>query len=69
MINLPAPPVTYSRSIEAERNRLLELADLHNVKHDSDMEFVNNKLVIRAADGSRWEVKVSPAGVLSTVAL
>jgi hypothetical protein len=64
-MTLPTPPDRYDRSIESERNRVLELADIHNLKRNSDIDIpLPTRVFMRSPNGSRWQISVSNAGAL-----
>ncbi len=66
---LPKPPDRYDAMIETERNRILVAADAKNLKHGQDVNLLSERLILAASDGSKWQVKVSTSGVLSTVSV
>jgi hypothetical protein len=48
--------------------RILELADKNNVKQNGTFEVgAGGRLILRDANGGRWQLVVSTSGVLSTV--
>lgn len=65
-MKLAKPTDRYDRGYEDKRNRDLEAADRDNVKRDADIEMVNGKVILRSANGTRYYLVVSNAGVLST---
>lgn len=68
-MKLPQQPLIYSRGVEQERNRSLELADKQNFKRNQDVELVDNRLILRSPDGTRWSITVDNAGVISATAI
>lgn len=69
-MNLGTVPVRYDAAYEAQRNRELETEDLRNLKRQTDIELVPGaKLILRASDSSRWQITVSPAGVVGATKL
>lgn len=64
-MNLPAPSPDYNAANEAAARRTLEQEDRRNRKIGADVEITREKLILRSPDGSRWNVTVSDAGVLS----
>ena len=57
----------YDRIIQVSNNRALEEADHTNFKHFQDVDLVNNeRFILKSANGTRYQVVVSDAGVLST---
>lgn len=69
-MRLPLPPGSYSSVIESLRNQSIEQADAMNLKRNQDVELGDGqKLILRSANGTRYEIVVSDAGVLSTAAV
>lgn len=69
-MRLPLPSDTYSVVIESLRNQSIEQADAMNLKRNRDVELGDGqKLILRSANGTRYEIVVSDAGVLSTAAV
>lgn len=69
-MRLPLPSDTYSVVIESLRNQSIEQADAMNLKRNQDVELGDGqKLILRSANGTRYEIVVSDAGVLSTAAV
>ena len=57
----------YDRMIQVSNNTALEEADHTNFKHFQDVDLANNeRLILKSANGTRYQVVVSDAGVLST---
>jgi hypothetical protein len=66
-LRLPEPREEYDRQAEIFNNIAQEEADRSNFKHFVDIDLANNeRLIIRSADGTRWIVTVSDAGVVGT---
>ena len=66
-LRLSEPPSDYDREQETNRNIELESADRSNFKHFEDVDLANDeRLIIRSADGTRWIMTVSDAGVVGT---
>ena len=66
-LTLAPPPDEYDRSLEMSNNRALEESDHTNFKHFQDVDLANNeRLILVSANGTRYQVVVSDAGVLST---
>ena len=64
---LPEPRREYDRQALIFNNIAMEEADRSNFKHFEDVDLANNeRLIIRSADGTRWIVTVSDAGVVGT---
>lgn len=68
-MKLSMPPFAYSPRYMIESNRAIERADDENVKLGRDYEVGQGRVILRASDGTRWALTVSPAGVLGTTAL
>lgn len=69
-MNLPMPAFQYDAGIESLRNQSLEQADLMNLKRNQDIEIVSDqRIILRSANGTRYKIVVSDAGVLSTSAI
>jgi hypothetical protein len=70
MMNLQPPPPAYSPADQAVLRDMLQAADQENRKRRADVDLSNGeRLILKAADGGRWSVTVSDAGVLSATAL
>ena len=66
-LRLSPPEANYDQEQETDRNLSLENADRSNFKHFEDVDLANNeRLIIRSADGTRWIITVSDAGVVGT---
>jgi len=66
-LHLPEPREEYDRQALIFNNVAMEEADRSNFKHFVDIDLANNeRLIIRSADGTRWIVTVSDAGVVGT---
>jgi hypothetical protein len=66
-LHLPEPREEYDRQALIFNNIAMEEADRSNFKHFEDVDLANNeRLIIRSADGTRWIVTVSDAGVVGT---
>ena len=68
-MKLPVPPSRYDFGYEQQRNSTLEMMDGLNVKRGVDIELVNERLILRSPNGTRWSVTVSDAGILGVTAL
>jgi len=69
-VNLQPPPLDYDATIEIERNREIESADLLNRKKRQDLEISSSeRLILSSPNGSRFSLTVSNSGVLSATAL
>jgi|TARA_R110000824_G_scaffold13070_2_gene57026 hypothetical protein len=56
--------------IETLRNQTIEQADLINQKINQDVEIADGqRLIVRSANGSRFKIVVSDAGVLSATSI
>ena len=66
-LHLPEPRPDYDRQAEIFKNIAMEEADRSNFKHFEDVDLANNeRLIIMSADGTRWIITVSDAGVVGT---
>ena len=66
-LSLPEPRPDYDRQAEIFKNIAQEEADRSNFKHFVDVDLANNeRLIIPSADGTRWIITVSDAGVVGT---
>lgn len=69
-MKLPTPPLQYNPVIEAQRNQLLEQADIQNHKRLADLEIVApQRLILRSPNGTRYVISVDNSGTLSATAL
>jgi hypothetical protein len=67
---LSPPPPGYDRQQETVRNLSLEDADRSNFKHFEDVDLANSeRLILVSANGTRYSVTVTDAGVLGTTAV
>lgn len=68
-MKLPLPQGQYSRAIEVERNRQIEMADMQNHKRNQDVEIGLARLILTSPNGSRYSITVDNAGVISATAI
>ena len=69
-LRLAEPRDEYSRESMIFANVALERADRSNFKHFEDVDLANNeRLILVSANGTRYSVTVSDAGVLGTTAI
>lgn len=69
-MRLPVPSIEYTPSVENMRNQTIENADALNYKVNKDVEITGDqRLIIKSADGSRFKIVVSDAGVLSATSI
>ena len=68
-MRLPQPGQRFEPAREAQRNRILEDADRRNLKTDTDTVMAGGRIILVAPDGSKWALKVSNSGILSTEAV
>ena len=67
---LPEPRREYDRQALIFNNIAMEEADRSNFKHFVDIDLANNeRLILVSADGTRYSVTVTDAGVLGTTAI
>lgn len=67
-LRLPLPSAAYDTQLESETNLMIEEADRQNHKRGRDMEVgaAGERLILTSANGTRYQIVVSDAGVLST---
>lgn len=65
MKKLPVPADEITRQAYA----LIERMDQQNFKRGQDMDIANTRLILTSPNGTRYQVVVSNAGALSTVAV
>jgi len=69
-MKLPNPPGQYTQSFEAQRNAFIEQMDQQTFKRQADVEIVSpQRLILRSANGSKWQLTVSNLGVLVVTAI
>ena len=69
-LHLPEPRPDYDRQAEIFKNIAMEEADRSNFKHFEDVDLANNeRLILVSANGTRYSVTVTDAGVLGTTAI
>ena len=69
-LRLSPPDAEYDREQETARNLSLESADRSNFKHFEDVDLANSeRLILVSANGTRYSVTVTDAGVLGTTAV
>ena len=69
-MRLPLPSRDYNFQIETLRNQAIEQADLINQKINRDVEIADGqRLIVRSANGSRFKIVVSDAGVISATSI
>ena len=69
-LHLPEPRPDYDRQAEIFKNSAMEEADRSNVKHFEDVDLANNeRLILVSANGTRYSVTVTDAGVLGTTSI
>ena len=69
-LRLPEPRPGYDRQAAIFNNIALEEADRSNFKHFEDVDLANNeRLILVSANGTRYSVTVTDAGVLGTTAI
>ena len=67
-MKLSRPLREYDQSQLATNNFTLEQADRNNHKKDQDIEVGSASVILTSANGTRYKLEVSDAGVLSTSA-
>jgi hypothetical protein len=69
-LRLPEPQAGYDRQAEIFNNIAMEEADRSNFKRFEDVDLANNeRLILVSANGTRYSVTVTDAGVLGTTAI
>lgn len=68
-MKLPIPQGQYSRAVEVDRNRVLEMADMQNHKKGRDVEIGQARLILTSPNGTRYSITVDNAGVISATAI
>jgi hypothetical protein len=69
-LTLPEPRREYDRQALIFNNIAMEEADRSNFKHFEDVDLANNeRLILVSANGTRYSVTVTDAGVLGTTAI
>ena len=69
-LRLSPPETDYDQAQETDRNLSLENADRSNFKHFEDVDLANNeRLILVSANGTRYSVTVTDAGVLGTTSI
>lgn len=68
-MRLPIPQGQYSRVVEVDRNRALEMADAMNHKRNRDVEIGQARLILTSPNGTRYSITVDNAGVISATAI
>ena len=69
-LRLSPPGAGYDQERETARNLSIESADRSNFKHFEDIDLANNeRLILVSANGTRYSVTVTDAGVLGTTAI
>ena len=70
-LRLPIPKPQYDQGSATERNLALEQADSQNHKRGRDLEVgaQGERLILTSSGGTRYQILVSDAGVLSTSAV
>lgn len=70
-LRLPVPQIQYDQGSATEGNLALEQADNQNHKRGRDLEVGarGERLILTSSGGTRYELAVSDAGVLSTSAV
>jgi hypothetical protein len=66
---LPKPPGAYASDFFDRVFNILARADDKSVKRDQDIEVGLNRIILTSANGTRYALVVSNAGVLSTSAV
>jgi hypothetical protein len=68
-MKLPNPPAQYDAMTERQRNQMLERTDAGNHKRGADIELgLNERIILRSPNGTRYILTVSNAGALEITA-
>jgi hypothetical protein len=68
-MKLARPADQYSVSDQAQTRSLIERSDEQNYKNFKDVELVDNRVILRSPNGTRYYLKVDNAGNLSASAV
>lgn len=70
-LRLPRPEPAYDSDAASEMNLAIEQADKQNHKRGRDVEVgaLGERLILTSSGGTRYQILVSDAGVLSTSAV
>ena len=70
-LRLPRPEPAYDSDVASEINLAIEQADNQNHKRGRDVEggALGERLILTSSGGTRYQILVSDAGVLSTSAV
>jgi len=66
VVALPSPPMSYDLSHFNDVYRQIEALDTASLKSGTDIEFKDNRLILVSPNGTKYRIKVSDAGALST---
>lgn len=66
-MKLPVAPAAYDRLDQTRTRSALEQADARSRKHGENIELVNDFLILRSPNGTRYKLTVSDLGALSAV--
>ena len=68
-VYLPKAPVKYDPQDQDNIRTELTDADSGNRKKGADVDILSARLILQSPDGTRWNVTVSNAGVITATAL
>jgi len=68
-MRLPRQFPNYSLPNEEQRNHQIEQADKQNHKKNQDVEIGVGRLILTSPDGTRWDITVDNAGVISAASI
>jgi hypothetical protein len=68
-VRLSRPQKDYDSARETQNQFTIEQADMNNHKRDQDIEVGDAEIILRSANGTRYSLDISDAGVLSTSAV
>lgn len=61
-MRLPVSKPIYTQTDDQTARSMLERADAENHKRNADIEVSPGRLIIKSADGTRWDVHVDNSG-------
>lgn len=68
-MKLPRVPSKYDERDQTDTRAAIEQADAQNYKRNRDLEIGDNRIILKAPNGTRYAITVDNAGVLSTAAV
>ncbi len=68
-MRLPLPGSEYSSSIAQQTNNTLEQEDKKNFKKDTDININDGRLILKSANGTRFNITVDNSGNITASAI